>query len=37
MRTSARAANVHQVLTPLMSQPPSVCMAMVVMAATSEP
>ena len=35
--TSARAAKVHQVLTPLMSQPPSVGVAEVTMPATSEP
>src|ERR1700733_5229608 len=34
---SARAANVHQVLAPLMSQPPSVRVALVVSAATSDP
>jgi len=33
----ARAANVHHVLTPLISHPPSVCTADVVMPATSEP
>ena len=37
MRTSARAPNVHQVLTPLMSHPPSVFVAVTLMPATSEP
>ena len=35
--TSARAPKVHQVLTPLTSQPPSVGVAVAVMPATSEP
>ena len=35
--TSARAAKVHQVLTPLTSHPPSVGAAAVVMPATSDP
>ena len=37
MSTSARAAKVHQVFTPLTSQPPSVGVAAVTMLATSEP
>ena len=35
--TSARPAKVHQVLTPLISQPPSVRVAEVITPATSEP
>jgi len=35
--TSARAAKVHQVFTPLMSHPPLVRVAVVVMPATSDP
>ncbi len=37
MSTSARAAKVHQVLTPLINQPPSVGTAEVTTPATSEP
>ena len=37
MSTSARAAKVHHVFTPLTSHPPSVRVAAVTMAATSEP
>ena len=37
MSTVARAPNVHQVLTPLTSQPPSVRVAVTLMPATSEP
>ena len=37
MRTSARAAKVHHVLTPLMTHPPSTGVAAVTMPATSEP
>ena len=37
MSTSARAAKVHHVFTPLMSQPPSVGVAAVTIDATSEP
>ncbi len=37
MSTWARAAKVHQVLTPLISQPPSVGVAAVTTPATSEP
>ena len=37
MRTSARAANVHHVFTPRISQPPSVLEAAVTRPATSEP
>ncbi len=35
--TSARAPNVHQVFTPLISQPPSALVAVTLMPATSEP
>ena len=35
--TSARAAKVHQVFTPLISHPPSTGVAEVTMPATSEP
>ena len=37
MSTSARAANVHHVLTPLMAQPPGAGLADTLMPATSEP
>ena len=37
MSTSARAPNVHHVFTPLISQPPSVGVAVTLMPATSEP
>ena len=37
MSTSARAAKVHQVLTPLTTQPPSTGVAEVTMPATSDP
>jgi hypothetical protein len=37
MRTSARAPNVHQVFTPLTSQPPSVFVAVTLIRATSDP
>ena len=37
IKTSARAANVHHVLVPLMSQPPGVFVALVVTPATSLP
>ncbi len=37
MSTVARAPNVHHVFTPLISQPPSVFVAVTLMPATSEP
>ena len=37
MSTSARAPKVHHVFTPLISQPPSVLVAVTLMPATSEP